>query len=142
MVIRFSKELVVIVGNPNKHSFSPWNHLNKKPWCPEGHNFLKKNRINHLITPTQAIGHKTPGLETYFSNSSKIRQQKMTSFWKKLIFGNLVCIKTCYKFKPVETPLMTKNASPKTVILWNHLWLMPWGMLTKKHPFLKNTFEP
>ena len=39
LVIGFSKELVVIVGNPNKHSFSPWNHLNKKPWCPEGHNF-------------------------------------------------------------------------------------------------------
>ena len=28
LVIGFSKELVVIVGNPNKHSFSPWNHLN------------------------------------------------------------------------------------------------------------------
>ena len=39
LVIGFSKELVVIVGNPNKHSFSPWNHLNKKPWCSEGHNF-------------------------------------------------------------------------------------------------------
>ena len=39
LVIGFSKKLVVIVGNPNKHSFSPWNHLNKKPWVPEGHNF-------------------------------------------------------------------------------------------------------
>ena len=39
LVIGFSKELVVIVGNSNKHSFSSWNHLNKKPWCPVGHNF-------------------------------------------------------------------------------------------------------
>ena len=34
---------------------------------------ILKNRINHLITPIQAIGHKTPDLETYFSNSSEIR---------------------------------------------------------------------
>ena len=40
LVIESLKELVVIVGNPNKHSFSPWNHLNKKKhWCPEGQNF-------------------------------------------------------------------------------------------------------
>ena len=42
LVIGFSKELVVIVGNLNKHSLSLWNRLNKKkPWCPEGHNFEK-----------------------------------------------------------------------------------------------------
>ena len=111
LVIEFSKGLVVIIGNPNKHSFSPWNHLNKKPWCPEGHNFWK-NRINHLITPAQAIGHKAPDLETYFSNSSKIRQQKMMSFWKKLTVGNLACIKTCCSFKLAKTLSMTKNISP------------------------------
>ena len=37
---------------------------------------ILKNQINHLITPVQAIGHETPNLETYFSNSSEIRQQK------------------------------------------------------------------
>ena len=42
--------------------------------APRG--MILKNRMNHLITPTQAIGHKTPDLETYFSNSSEIRQQK------------------------------------------------------------------
>ena len=78
-MIGFSRELVVIAGNLNKHSLSLWNRLNKKPWCPEGHNFEKK-QMNLLITPAQAIGQKTPDLETYFSNSSEIRQQKMTSF--------------------------------------------------------------
>ena len=33
--------------------------------------------------PTQAIGHKTPDSETYFSNSSKIRQQKNDEFLKE-----------------------------------------------------------
>ena len=101
-----------------------------------------KNWINHLITSVQAIGHKTPNLETYFSNFSKIRQQKNDEFWKKLIIGNLVCIKTCYSFEPAKTLSMTKNTSPKTVIPWNHLWLMPWGTLTKNCPFFGNTFEP
>ena len=53
-----------------------------------GAQFLK-NRINHLITPTQAFGHKTPDLETYFSNSSKIRQQKWWVFeinWQLVIW--------------------------------------------------------
>ena len=59
----------------------------------------------------------------------------MMSFWKKLIIGNLVCIKTRYSFKPVKILLMTKNTNLKTVILWDHLWLIPWGMLTKNYPF-------
>ena len=33
--------------------------------------------------PVQAIGYKTPDLETYFSNSSKIRQQKNDEFLKE-----------------------------------------------------------
>ena len=41
---------------------------------------ILKNRINILITLAQAIGHETSDLETYFSNSSKIKQQKMISF--------------------------------------------------------------
>ena len=124
----------------NKHFLSLCNHLNKKKrGAPRG--MILKNRINHLITSAQAFGHKIPDLETSFQI---LRNQatKMMSFWKKLIIGNLVCIKTCYSFKPVKTPLMTKNASPKTVILWNHLWLMLWGMLTKNYPFFGNTFEP
>ena len=57
------------------------------------------------------------------------------SFWKKLIIGNLVCIKTCYSFKPVKILSMIKDTNLKTLILWNHLWLMPWGMWTKNYPF-------
>ena len=35
-----------------------------------------------LITLAQAFSHKTPDLEVYFSNSSKIRQQKNDKFLK------------------------------------------------------------
>ena len=44
----------------------------------------------------------------------------MTSFLKKLIFGNLVCIKTCYSFKSAK-PFQWAKQNPKIVILWNHL---------------------
>ena len=54
----------------------------KKPLVPRGARFRKK-RMNLLITPAQAIGHKTPDLETYFSNSLKIRQQKNDEFFEK-----------------------------------------------------------
>ena len=67
---RILKELVVIVGNPNKHLFSPWNHLNKRSWCSMGH-ILLKNQMNILITPVQAIGHKILDLEI----SSQILQK-------------------------------------------------------------------
>ena len=128
LVITVSNELILI--NTFFHFGIFW-----KPWCPKRHDF-EKNRINHLITPSQAIDHKTNDLETYFSNSSEI-MQKMMSFRKKLIISNLVCIKTCYSFEPAKTLSMTKNTSPKTVIPWNHLWLMPWGMLTKIINFSK-----
>ena len=74
-----------------------------------------KNCINHLITPVQAIGHKTLDLETYFSNFLEIRQQKMMSFWNKLIIDNLVCIKTCYCFEPAKYFQWAKQ-NPKIVI--------------------------
>ena len=67
------KELVVIVGDPNKHFLSLWNRL-KKMWYLKGHDF-EKNRINQLITPSQAIDHKIPDLQTP-PNSLEIRQQK------------------------------------------------------------------
>ena len=54
----------------------------KKNVVAQGAQFWK-NQINHLITPAQAIGHKTPDLETYFSNSSEIRQQKNDEFFEK-----------------------------------------------------------
>ena len=70
---------MVIVGNLNKHFLSLWNHLYKKMGdAPRG--MILKNRINHVITPSQAIGHETPDLETFFSNSSEIRQQKNDEF--------------------------------------------------------------
>ena len=65
--------LLVILINTFFHFEIFW-----KPWCPEGTIFYlfffkKKNWINILITPAQAIGHKTPDLETYFSDSLEIR---------------------------------------------------------------------
>ena len=44
----------------------------------------------------------------------------MMSFWKKLIIDNLVCIKTCYSFKPAKHFQWAKQ-NPKIVIFWNHL---------------------
>ena len=108
------KELVTTVGNEPvliNTLLSLWNHLNKKK-CGASRGTILKNQRNLWITPAQAIGHKTPSLETFFLNSSKIRQRKNNEFWKKLIVGNLVCIKTCYSFKPAKKPFSsTKHKS-------------------------------
>ena len=88
-----------------------------------------KNRINHLITPSQAIGHKIFDLQT-LSNSSKIRQQKMTSFWKNWYLVIWYASRLANSFKPAK-PFPWAEQNPKTAIPWNHLWLMSWGMLTK-----------
>ena len=104
LTTRILKELVITVGNKSISINTPFHFGTfwiKSLGASRG--TILKNRINILITLAQAIGHKTHNLETYFSNSSKIRQQKMMSFWKKLIIGNLVCIKTCYSFKPIKT---------------------------------------
>ena len=55
---------------------------------------ILENRINLLITPTQAIGPKIPDSET-LSRILRKSGKKNDEFLKKLIFGNLVCIKTC-----------------------------------------------
>ena len=101
---------------------------------------ILKNRINHLIKLVQTIGHKTPSLETFFLNSSKIRQWKNDEFWKKLIFGNLVCIKTCYGFKLAKTLPMTqkKKQVSKIMIFWDHLdWCLgacwPKLLISREH---------
>ena len=67
----------------DKYFLPLWNLL-KNLGAPRG--TILKNRINILITPAQAIGHKTLDLETYFSNSSEIRQKndeflKETDSW-------------------------------------------------------------
>ena len=62
-------------------------------WYPKG--TILKNRINLLITPTQAIGLKIPDSETlleFFENQATKNDEFLK---KKLIFGNLVRIKTC-----------------------------------------------
>ena len=114
---RILKELVITVGN-KPISTNTFFHFGIcwKFWCPEGHDFGKSNK--HFDQPAQEIGHKTPDSKTYFSNSSKIK--KNDEFWKKLIIGNLVCIKTCYSFKPAK-PFQWAKQNPKIVILWNHL---------------------
>ena len=38
----------------------------------------------------------------------------MISFWRKLIIGNLVCIKTCYSFKPTKPFQWPKVQVPKS----------------------------
>ena len=72
---RILKELVITVGNELIliNTFFHYGIIwKKKRGASKG--TILKNRINHLITPAQAIGHETPDLETYLSNSSKIRQ--------------------------------------------------------------------
>ena len=53
----------------------------------------------------------------------------------------MVCIKTCYSFKPTKTFLMSKTKSQDRDTLKSP-WLMPQGTLTKNCPFFGNTFEP
>ena len=38
----------------------------------------------------------------------------MMSFWRKLIIGNLVCIKTCYSFKPAKPFQWPKTQVPRS----------------------------
>ena len=76
--------------------------------------------MNLLITPAQAIGHKIPDLETSPRILQKLGNKKMMSFWRKLIIGNLVCIKTCYSFKTAKPFQRPKTQVPKIVIFWNH----------------------
>ena len=38
----------------------------------------------------------------------------MTSFWKKLIIGNLICIKTCYSFKLAKPFQWQKTQVPRS----------------------------
>ena len=45
---------------------------------------------------------------------------KNDEFLKKLTIGNLVCIKTCYSFKPAKPFQWAKKQVPKIVIFWNH----------------------
>ena len=45
----------------------------EKTWCPEGHDFESNEHFDHDCS---SIGHETPNLETYFSNSSEIKQHK------------------------------------------------------------------
>ena len=70
--------------------------------------------MNLLITSAQAIGHKIPDLETSYRILWKSGNKKMMSFWKKLIIGNLVCIKTCYSFKPAKPFKWPKVQVPKS----------------------------
>ena len=56
---------------------------------------ILENRINLLITPAQAIGPKILDSETLSRILRKSGNKKNDEFLKKLIFGNLVCIKTC-----------------------------------------------
>ena len=65
----------------------------------------------------------------------------MMSFWRKLIIGNLVCIKTCYSFKPAK-PFQWPKTQVQDHDALKSPWLMPQGTLTKNWPFLGNTFEP
>ena len=55
-----------------------------------------------MITPTQAIGPKIPDSETLSRILRKSGNKKMMGFWRELICGNLVCIKTYYSFKPAK----------------------------------------
>ena len=118
---------LLLVINPSRQILSFTSKYFENLGAPRG--TILKNRINHLITPSQAIGHKIPDLQT-LSNSSKIRQQKNDEFLKKLTIGNLVCITTCYSFKPAKPFQWAKQKSQDRDTLKSP-WLMPWGTLTK-----------
>ena len=118
---RVLKELVIIVGNEPIliNTFFHYGIIWKKMWCPKGHDFEKSNKsFDHACSGNWPWNSWFRNLFLeFFGNQAT----KMMNFWKKLTIGNLVCIKTCYSFKPVKTLSMTKNASPKIVIFRNHL---------------------
>ena len=93
--------------------------------------------MNLLITPAQAIGHKIPDLETSSRILQKSGNKKMMSFWKKLLIGSLVCIKTCYSFKPAK-PFNDQKYKSQNRDTLKSPWLMPWGTLIENYLFLEN----
>ena len=80
--------------------------------------------MNLLITPAQAIGHKSYWFRNSFSRIlRKSGNKKMISFcrvWYLVVWyasnSNLLQLQTCQTFS------MSKNTSPKIVILRNHLY--------------------
>ena len=137
------KELVITVGNKSisiNTPFSFWNHLNKRPWCPEGHNFLK-NQMNLLITLSQLKGHKIPDLEISSRILRKSGNKKIMSFRRKLIVGNLVCIKTCYSFKPTKPFQRPKTQVPRSWYFEIPL-IDALGHVDRKLPISREPFEP
>ena len=125
------KELVITVGNEPVlinnffHYGIIW--IKKMGDAPRG--MILKNRINHMITPSQAIGRETPDLETFFSNSSKSgnKNDEFLKNWHLVIW---YASRLASSFKPVK-PFPWVEQNPKTAVPGNHLWLMSWDMLTK-----------
>ena len=95
--------------------------------------------MNLLITPAQAIGHKIPELETSSWILWKSGNKKWWVFLKKLIIGNLVCIKACYSFKPAKPFQWPKIQVPKSwyseITLINAL-----GHVDQKFPISREYF--
>ena len=86
------------------------------------------------------MDNKISDLETSSRILQKSGNKKIMSFWRKLVIGNLACIKTRYNFKPnlfndQKHRFQDRNALKSP-------WLMPQGTFTKNYPFLGNTFEP
>ena len=82
LIMRFSKELVVVVGNvsilTNTH-FHLWTIWIKGLGAPWGTFFFWKPN-EHSDYTCSATGHVILDLEIFFSNSLEIKQQKMMSF--------------------------------------------------------------
>ena len=113
------KELVIAVGNKSI-SINTRFHF-ETIWirdlgAPRGLIFEKSNEpFDHVCSGNwQAIGHKIPDLETFSRILRKSGNRKMISFLRKLIIGNLVCIKTCYSFKPTKPFQWPKVQVPKS----------------------------
>ena len=100
---KFSKELVFTVGNEPTLINTPFHF--ETIWIRDLgalRGTILKNQMNLLITPAQAIDHKIFNLETSCRILQKSGNKEIMSFWKKLIIGNLVCIKIRYSFKSAK----------------------------------------
>ena len=140
---KFSKELVISVGNKPTSINTPFHF--KTIWIRDlgaSRGTILKNQMNFLITPAQAIGHKILDLKTSSRILRKSSNKEMMSFWRKLIIGNLACIKTRYSFEPKAKPFRWPKHKSHNRDTPKSFWLMPQGTLTKNCPFLRNTFEP
>ena len=140
---RILKELVITVGNEPIliNTFFHYEIIwKKKRGAPRS--TILKNRINHLITPVQAIGHETPDLET---SSRIIRKSGNKKKWW-VFEGNWYLViwyaSRLATASSLPNPFDDQKYKSQNRDTLKSPWLMPWGHVDRKLPIFRKPFEP